>query len=70
MGGSAGGIEAFIDLLKTLPEHPGMAFIFVLHQDPRHESNLAQVLKRVTRMPVDVIQNGTKVQRDRVYIAP
>lgn len=70
VGGSAGGIEAFIDLLKSLPEHPGLAFIFVLHQDPRHESNLAQVLKRATGMPVEVIQNGTRVQRDRVYVAP
>jgi len=70
VGASAGGIEAFIELLKSLPEKPGMAFVFILHQDPKHESNLAQILSRATKMPVEVIQHGMAVQSSHLYVAP
>jgi two-component system CheB/CheR fusion protein len=70
VGASAGGIEAFTVLLKHLPDTPGMAFVFIIHQDPKHESNLAPVLARSTRMPVDVIREGMNVQTNRLYVAP
>src|SRR5881394_278092 len=46
VGASAGGIEAFTELLRGLPEKPGLALVFILHQDPRHESSLPQILSR------------------------
>jgi chemotaxis response regulator CheB len=55
-------IDAFTALLKKLPDAPGVAFVFILHQDPRRESNLAHVLERATRMPVKVIQTGMEIE--------
>jgi len=70
VGASAGGIEAFTALLKGLTDAPGMAFVFVLHQDPKHTSNLAYIVARATGMPVEVVQPGTAVRKDHVYVAP
>jgi two-component system CheB/CheR fusion protein len=70
IGASAGGIEAFTALLKSLPDSPGIGFVFVLHQAPTHTSNLVQILSRVTRMPVDLVRAGMHVQPNRIYVAP
>ncbi len=36
IGASAGGLEAFCDLLAALPENTGMAFVLVQHLAPNH----------------------------------
>ena len=38
VGASAGGLEAFTQLLKALPLDTGMGFVLVQHLDPEHES--------------------------------
>src|SRR5579862_1781463 len=50
IGASAGGLEAFTKLLKHLPADTGMAFVLIQHLDPKHESILATLLSRATRM--------------------
>jgi two-component system CheB/CheR fusion protein len=70
VGASAGGIEPFLEILRALPERPGMAFLYVLHQEKNHESHLADVVSRATKMPVRVVVDGTKVEADHVYIVP
>lgn len=52
IGASAGGLEAFIRLLKKLPGDTGMAFVLVQHLDPNHKSILTEILSRTTSMPV------------------
>ena len=49
IGASAGGLEAFVQLLKGLPPDTGMAFVLVQHLDPKHDSQLAGLLKRPRR---------------------
>ncbi len=44
IGASAGGLEAFTQLLSALPVHTGMAFVLVQHLDPAHESQLPSLL--------------------------
>ncbi len=44
IGASAGGLEAFLQLLKGLPTDTGMAFVLVQHLDPKHDSQLADLL--------------------------
>ena len=51
IGASAGGLEAFTQLLKALPADTGMAFVLVQHLDPTHESQLPEVLARTTACP-------------------
>jgi two-component system, chemotaxis family, CheB/CheR fusion protein len=70
VGASAGGLEAFTELLHALPRNNGMAFVFVQHLDPKHVSMLAEILARESKMPVLEARSGVKVQPDHVYVIP
>jgi two-component system CheB/CheR fusion protein len=70
VGASAGGYEAFAQLLECLPLDTGMAFVLVQHLDPTHESKLTELLSRSTKMPVVEIRDRTTVQPNHIYIIP
>ena len=70
LGASAGGLEAFTRFLKALPSDTGMGFVLIQHMDPTHESILANLLQRSTKMPIREAGDGTVVEPNRVYIAP
>jgi len=57
-------------LLKQLPLDTGFGFVLVQHLDPQHESALAQLLQRVTAMPVREAANRLRVEPNQVYIIP
>lgn len=67
---SAGGLEAFTELLHHLPTDTGMAFVLIQHLDPNHESLLTEILARTTQMPVSQVVDGTTVEPNQVYIIP
>ncbi len=70
IGASAGGLEAFTQLLKALPQDTGMAFVLVQHLDPVHESALTQILSRATPLPVNEITDHQPVQPNHIYVIP
>ena len=70
IGASAGGLEAFTQLLKALPADTGMAFVLVQHLAPTHVSALAEILSRATTMPVVEVQDELPVEPNRVYVIP
>src|SRR5881394_1527793 len=70
IGASAGGLEAFTQLLAGLPTDTGMAFVLVSHLSPSHASHLAEILSRATRMPVEEVKDEPRVQPNRVYVIP
>jgi two-component system, chemotaxis family, CheB/CheR fusion protein len=70
VGASAGGLEAFTQLLKALPSRTGMAYVLVQHLDPTHESALTELLAKATEMPVRQVTDGTLVEPNRVYVIP
>jgi two-component system CheB/CheR fusion protein len=70
IGASAGGLEAFKDLLTGLPENAAMAYVLVPHLDPDHQSVLTEILSRFTKIPVDEVMDGMPVERDRIYVIP
>jgi two-component system CheB/CheR fusion protein len=70
IGASAGGLEAFSELLHNLPEKTGMAFVLVQHLDPKHESSLPEILARTTRLPVTEVTQDGELQPDHVYVIP
>ena len=70
VGASAGGLEAFTELLKHLPLDSGMGFVLVQHLDPQHESVLTQLLKRATSIPVHEVTNNLRVEANNVYVIP
>ncbi len=70
IGASAGGLEAFTQLLSHLPGTTGMAYVLVQHLAPTHVSLLADLLARATRMPVLQVQDQMAVEPDHVYVIP
>jgi two-component system CheB/CheR fusion protein len=70
IGASAGGLEAFSELLRHLPEKTGMAFVLVQHLDPKHGSVLQEILSRTTKIPVTEVIQGVVVQPDHAYVIP
>ena len=70
VGASAGGLEAFTQLLTALPCDTGMAFVLVQHLAPNHPSALAEILSRTTKMPVTEVQGEPTVEPNHVYIIP
>ena len=70
IGASAGGLEAFTKLLHKLPVNTGLALVLIQHLDPKHESILASLLSRATRMPVHEIKHKMQVRPNHVYVIP
>ncbi len=70
VGASAGGLEAFTRLLQHLPADTGMAFVFIQHLAPSHESMLAQLLSRHTAMQVNSVEHGAILSPNQVYVIP
>jgi two-component system, chemotaxis family, CheB/CheR fusion protein len=70
VGASAGGFEAFRELLQALPADTGMAFVLVQHLDPGHESMLSKLFARFTSMPVSEVKEGMPVEANHVYLIP
>ncbi len=71
IGGSAGGLRAFIALFDGLPGDTGMAFVIISHMSPTNpHSLLAELLQAHTRMPVATARAGMQVQADHVYVIP
>jgi len=70
IGASAGGLEAFTELLTHLPADTGMAFVLIQHLDPKHESHLTQLLSRASKMPVSELKGDTRAEANHVYVIP
>src|SRR5215470_6548552 len=70
VGASAGGLEAFMQLLRALEARLGMAFVLVPHLDPSHESAMSELLARATKLPVLQVTDGIRVKADHVYVIP
>jgi two-component system, chemotaxis family, CheB/CheR fusion protein len=70
VGASAGGLDAFKRLLMAIPENSGMAYVLVQHLDPSHPSFLADILQRVTKIPVKEITDDIHLTPNTIYIIP
>ncbi len=70
IGASAGGLEAFSQLISMLPENCGIAVVFIQHLDPTHESMLSEILSRNTQIAVSEATDQTAVEPNHVYVIP
>ncbi len=70
IGASAGGLEAFRQLLQGLPADTGAAFVLVQHLSPTHTSILPALLARSTAMPVGEAVDVERIEPDHVYVIP
>ena len=69
VGGSAGGLDAYIRLLKHLRSDMGVAIVIVNHITMM-PTQLHEVLPPFTSMPVDLITDRLVVVPNRVFIIP
>lgn len=69
VGGSAGGLDAYIRLLQHLPADMGVAIVIVNHLRTV-ATMLHEILPRYTRMPVELITEKLDIEPDHVYIIP
>jgi two-component system CheB/CheR fusion protein len=70
IGASAGGLDAFLELVSAIPAGTGLAFVLIQHLDPRHDSMLVDILAGATAMPVQEVADGMRIERDHVYVIP
>jgi two-component system, chemotaxis family, CheB/CheR fusion protein len=70
IGASAGGLEAFSQLLTSMPHDTGMAFVLIQHLDPAHKSLLSELLSKTTRMEVTEVVDGVLIEPNHVYVIP
>jgi two-component system CheB/CheR fusion protein len=70
VGVSAGGLDAFKQLLAALPGDTSMAFLLVQHLDPNHKSLLAALLAACTEMTVTDADQGVELRPNTIYIIP
>ncbi len=69
VGGSAGGLDAYIRLLKHLPADMGVAIVIVNHLRTV-DTRLHEILPRTTHMPVELITEGLNLRPNHVFIIP
>jgi len=69
VGGSAGGLDAYVRLLSHLPADMGVAVVIVNHLRTV-ATLLHEILPRSTRMPVELITERLVIQPDHVFIIP
>ena len=69
VGGSAGGLDAYIRLLKNLPVDMGTAIVIVNHLRTV-ATMLHEILPHYTKMPVELITEKLELKPNHVFIIP
>ena len=69
IGGSAGGTEAYVEILKHLAVDTGAAIVIVNHIT-RTPSTLHKFLSFHTSMPVEPITSGLRLKPNHLFIVP
>jgi chemotaxis response regulator CheB len=69
VGGSAGGLDAYIRLLRHLPADMGVAIVIVNHLRSV-ATQLHKIIPSYTEMPVELITEKLMIQPNHVFIIP
>jgi chemotaxis response regulator CheB len=69
VGGSAGGLDAYIRLLRNLPPDMGAAIVIVNHLR-QVDTLLHEILPKYTTMPVELISDRMDIYPNHVFIIP
>jgi two-component system chemotaxis response regulator CheB len=70
MGASAGGIPPIQRVLSALPENFPAAVFVVIHTAAESPGFLADILHRLSSLPVAYAVDGEPIKKSRVYVAP
>jgi two-component system, chemotaxis family, CheB/CheR fusion protein len=70
IGASAGGLDSFKKLIKTIPEDSGMAYVFLPNLLPHHEVALCDVLAKLSKIPVIELSENENLSPNHLYLIP
>ncbi|MEO6119767.1 MAG: chemotaxis protein CheB [Terriglobales bacterium] len=70
IGGSAGALKAYKALLDSLSPKTGMAFVIVSNIQHTANRQLAEILSRHTKMPVNLAAKAMPIRANHVYVIP
>jgi two-component system CheB/CheR fusion protein len=70
IGASAGGLQALEAFFGALPADSGLGFVVITHTAPEHKSMLPELIRRKSRIPVKLIEDGMTPEPDTVYLSP
>jgi len=69
LGGSAGGLKPYTEVVREIPPDAGLAVVIVNHLR-RTQTRLPQILAGNTSMPVKLIRSGLRLQPNHIYVSP
>ena len=70
IGASAGGLKALQNFFQEIPPDTGAAYVVIVHLEPTHTSELAEILARKTEMPVQQVNQKTTLEPNKIYVIP
>ena len=70
IGGSAGGIDALVELVAQLPRDLPACVLVTVHIGSNARSKLPGILARSGPLPAAHARHGEPLQRGRIYVAP
>jgi two-component system, chemotaxis family, protein-glutamate methylesterase/glutaminase len=70
VGASAGGVEALMNFVKSLPDDFDASIFIVLHTAPYSPSKLPEILSRAGVLKASHPKDGDKIKNGHIYIAP
>jgi len=70
MGASAGGYRAFEEILKDLSTDILAAIIVLIHAPLGSEFHLRSFLKRLSRIPIVMVQDSEPLQHQTIFVLP
>lgn len=70
IGGSAGSLAAYVDILKQIPPQFGMAIVIISHRAPNDGGRFITLLAKVTQMDVVEANDGMVIEPNRIFVAP
>ncbi len=70
IGASAGGLGALQTFLQEIPPDTGAAYVVIVHLEPAHTSELAEILARKAHIPVQQVNRKMQLRPDNIYVIP
>jgi len=70
IGTSAGGIEAVVHILSTLPARFPLPIVLVQHLHKDQDGSLVRFYRGRTRLKVEEAEEKERIQPGYVYVAP
>ena len=67
IGASAGGLQALNDFFDNVPTASLYSYIVVQHLSPDHKSLMAELLRKNTKIPIEVIEKWRRDQ-SKLYL--